>query len=105
MKPKTPYDTTDFFQVYDVDDIVPEKRLLLAMVQRAVLDYASPEKGKEFWQHDAYRWIFSNETHPYTLIWCCEILSDNPQELHRRIQLAARTKTYKSKYVIVRVDR
>ena len=102
---KTTYDTTDFFQVYDVDDSTPEKRLLLAMVQRAVLDYANPEKGKEFWQHDAYRWLFSTETHPYTLVWVCEILSDNPIELQRRIQFAAKSKTYKSKYVIVRVER
>lgn len=89
-----------------LEDFPPEKRLLIAMVQRALVDYIAPEKGKAHLQYDAGAWIFSERRNePFTLFWVCEILSTDPTHLHRRIQIAARTKAYKPKCVIMRVDR
>lgn len=88
-----------------IDEMSPEKRLLIAMVQRALVDYIAPEKGKAYLQYDAGAWIFSERrTEPFTLFWVCEVLSSDPAHLHRRIQIAARTKAYKPKCVIIRVD-
>jgi hypothetical protein len=86
------------------EDFTPEKRLLIAMVQRALVDYLVPEKGKAHLQYDAAAWIFSPVTSPFSLFWVCDILSVCPEHLHRRIQTAARTKACRPKCVIVRVD-
>lgn len=88
-----------------LEDFPPEKRLLIAMVQRALLDYIAPEKNKPHLQYDAGAWIFSHKVTPFSLFWVCEILSTDPQGLHKRIQIAARTKVFKPKCVIMRVDR
>ena len=87
------------------EDFTPEKRLLIAIVQRALVDYIAPEKGKPHLQYDAGAWIFSEKkNYPFTLFWVCEILSVDPSHLHKRIQIAARSKAYKPKCVIMRVE-
>jgi hypothetical protein len=86
------------------DDFPPEKRLLIAMVQRALVDYICPEKGKAHLQYDAGAWIFSSARSPFSLFWVCEILSVCPEHLYARIQVAARSKEKRPKCVIMRVD-
>jgi len=90
------------------EDFPPEKRLLIAMVQRALVDYIAPEQGKAHLQYDAGAWLFAPISHttprPFSLYWVCEILSSDPDYLHRRIQVAARSKSYKPKCVMIRVD-
>ena len=86
------------------EHFLPEKRLLIAMVQRALMDYICPEKGKAHLQYDAAAWIFSSVRTPFSLFWVCDVLSSSPEYLHRRIQIAARTKEYKPNCVIIRVD-
>lgn len=96
----------DSVQAQEVlEEFPPEKRLLIAIVQRALVDYIAPEKGKAYLQYDAGAWLFSTRRkEPFSLYWVCEVLSADPDHLHRRIQIAARTKAYKPKCVIMRVD-
>jgi hypothetical protein len=86
------------------EDFPPEKRLLIAMVQRALVDYICPEKGKPHLQYDAGAWLFSSARTPFSLFWVCDVLSTCPEHMVRRIQVAARTKLKRPKCVIMRVD-
>ena len=72
------------------EDMPPEKRLLIAMVQRAIVDYIAPEKGKAYLQYDAGAWLFAakNPSKPFSLYWVCEVLSVDPDHLYKRIQIA-----------------
>lgn len=97
-------DTTDFFQALEQQFTLPEERLLVAIVQRALMDYISPEHGKAHWQYDAGAWLFSSSQTPYSLYWICEILSEAPTDLQKRIQFAAKTKVIRAGGVIMRVD-
>lgn len=89
-----------------LDGFSPERRLLIAMVQRALIDYIVPERGKPFLQYDAGAWLFASKypSTPFSLYWVCEILSNDPDHLHKRIQIAAKNKSYRPKCVIMRVD-
>lgn len=90
------------------EEFPPEKRLLIAMVQRALIDYIAPEKGKTHLQYDAGAWLFAAASkEPFSLYWVCEVLSSDTEyaaTLHKRIQIAARTKAYRPKCVMIRVD-
>jgi hypothetical protein len=97
-----PHVIDDFLEASEC--FLPEKRLLIAMIQRALMDCICPEKGKAHLQYDAAAWIFSSARTPFSLFWVCDILSSSPEHLHRRIQIAARTKEYKPNCVIIRVD-
>ena len=106
MTKNPPIDTTDYDQVYATDLHVPEKRLLVAIIQRALYDYAYPVKGKAHWSFDAAHWLFSDNWTPMSLNWICAALSENdcPDHLRRIIQKAAKEKNFKSNSVIFRVD-
>lgn len=96
----------DFEEVYGCEGLQSEQRLLIAVVQRALYDYAFPQKGKAHHQFDAAFWLFNNEAHgPMSLHWICEHLSDHPEALKRTIRLAARQKNFRNNAVIFRVDR
>lgn len=95
-----------------LQDFPPEKRLLIAMVQRALVDYMCPEKGKPHLQYDAGAWLFSSAKSPFSLFWVCDVLSTHGGEhLKTRIQIMARKGTGgtggtgKPRCVIVRVDK
>jgi hypothetical protein len=107
ITPKDPVDTTDFFQVLDSTaeaGMMAEKRLMIAIIQRALIDYTVPVKGKRHYQYDAAAWLFSRDRGLMSLWWVCDALSDRPSELQRRIQTAARNRTIRITGVIVRVD-
>ena len=98
------FDTTDFDQTYAGQPHLPEKRLMLAIIQRALYDYTHPIKGKAHVAFDAAHWLFSTETHIMSLHWICATLSDFPDSLQKAIQKAARSGKVKSNSVIFRVD-
>ena len=95
-------DLTDFYDTIAPVDAQPEKRLLVAMVQRALMDYLHPKTTQRL-HNDASAWIFNISTEPYSLLWICGYLSDDPRWLLQRIQFVARTGT-PVKRTIVRVD-
>lgn len=104
-RPITSINTDDFFDNLVQVDFPPEKRLLIAIIQRALLDYTAPEKGKAHWQYDAGAWLFSASRTPFSLFWVCEALSlENPDCLQKRIQGLARSRTMRVKTVIMRVE-
>lgn len=103
-KPKNPIDTTDYDQVYEQVPPSPEKRLLIAVIQRAVYDYAYPVKGKAHIAYDAAAWLYSDSQGIMSLWWVCQILSEYPESLKGLIQKSAKTGKFKPNSVIFRVD-
>lgn len=98
-------DTTDYDESQAIEDQMPEKRLLIAIVQRALYDYAYPVPGKAHLQYDAAAWLFNPTSHGLmSLHWICTILSEDPEHLKKRIQKAAKSKIFKGNSVIFRVD-
>lgn len=102
--PPTYFDLTDYDQVYEYVPPSPEKRLLIAIIQRAMYDYAYPVKGKAHHTFDAAAWLFSESWHVMSLNWICAVLSDYPEHLKRIIRKSAKEKTFKQNSVIFRVD-
>ena len=98
------FDLTDYYHVYESVAPSPERRLLIAVIQRALYDYAYPIKGKAHYTFDAAHWLFSESQVPYSLVWCCHILSEYPDSLKLQIRRAAKTKSFKQNAVIFRVD-
>lgn len=87
-----------------LDSLAPEKRLLVAIIQRAVIDYCLPIQGHLYLQREAKRWLFSTSNAPYSLSWICEMLSDSPEWLRKSILDKASSGTVRSNTVITRVD-
>lgn len=104
QKTKISFDTTDYDQVYYQTPHNPEKRLLIAVIQRAIYDYAYPVKGKAHISFDAAAWLFSQSVDVMSLNWVCQILSDSPESLMKMIQRAAKSGKLKPNSVIFRVD-
>lgn len=106
MGKNTPtFDTTDFFQVNASEEHLPEKRLLFAVIQRALADFCVKDGQHPLLKWEAGKWIFSDSHEVMSLWWICGMLSDNPVWLREVIVNAARNKTWKPKGVIFRVDR
>lgn len=99
--------TIDFDEVFSTPQdihILAEKRLLVAMVQRALIDYCLPIPGALHLQRDAARWLFSPPSRKVmSLFWVCEYLSEDPGGLHKTIQIAAKNNAQK-KRIVLRVD-
>ena len=61
------------------------RNLALGILLQALRDVVSPKKSlnKEwnFWRKDALDWFHSDEPHPGSLLWVCEVLEVNPKNL------------------------
>lgn len=83
---------------------LPEKRLLVAVVQRAVADFFAKETHPEIaW--GAGRWLFSESRQPMSLWWICEWLTEDAEGLRGEILRAIKAGKRPHKAVIFRVDR
>lgn len=103
-----PIVSLDYEQLIESADpmLTPECKLVVAMIQRAIIDITHVEPGRKYLQHDAAMWIYSPSRAPWSLWWCCEIISSCPDALHRRIQQKVKNPgERRPKYVIMRVDR
>lgn len=56
---------------YPVRSRCPERKLLLAMIERAILDLKQPDPGTR--QH-ARSWIFSSSMESFSILWILEVL-------------------------------
>ena len=65
---------------------VPERELIAAVLERALLDYTDVSCVEGM---DAQFWIYSNETRPWSYVWCCAVLDIDPDAI--RDQLAKGT--------------
>jgi hypothetical protein len=64
--------------------MLPEKRLLAAVLQRAITDFIS---GDQDVQEDAAQWLLDDEPSgsPLTFDFVCEALDIDPESLRRQI--------------------
>ena len=69
---------------------VPEKKLLVAVLQRAVTDFVT---GDDEMKSEAFNWIMDSkmedEERPLTFIYICEALDFEPDNLRKAIKLHA----------------
>jgi hypothetical protein len=74
----------------------PERRLLLAILERAILDYVGNDQRE---LEQAEQWLFSPETLPagdhFTFEWVCEQLDLDPQRIAAKIKAMPRRGTRK----------
>ena len=63
----------------------PLRNLALGILLQAFRDIVSPKKASnkewELWRQDAIEWFGSDETHPGSLLWVCEVLEMSPRDL------------------------
>lgn len=61
------------------------RNLALGILLQAFRDIVSPKKSSnkewELWRQDALEWFYSNESHPGSLLWVCEVLEMDHKEL------------------------
>ncbi len=62
------------------------RNLALGILLQALRDIVAPKKSsnnKEWaiWRKDALEWVFSEDVHPGSFIWVCEVLEMKPNEL------------------------
>lgn len=55
---------------YNWELVSPEKRFIIALLERHVLDLKDPKERRS-----AKSWVDSNETSPFTFKWICQTLS------------------------------
>ena len=69
----------------------PERRLLLAILERAILDFVGNEP-KEI--EEAERWIFGELDHPsagqFSFLWVCEQLDLDPYKIANKVRAMPR---------------
>lgn len=86
------------------DPHLPEKRLLVAVVQRAVADFFAAETHPIIaWE--AGKWLFSESREPMSLWWICEWLTEDAEGLRGEILRSIKAGERPHKAVIFRVDR
>jgi hypothetical protein len=63
------------------------RKLALGILLQAFRDVVAPKstsnREAEIWREDALEWFASDETHPGSLTWVCQVLQVNPVKLHR----------------------
>jgi hypothetical protein len=83
----------DFCQVFGAPNMTgsPERRLLLAILERAILDYVGNDPREI---HEAEEWLFhSNETSArghFSFPWVCEQLDLEPRKIASKIKAMPR---------------
>ena len=97
------YDTTDFFQVYQSPEDVPEKKLLSAVLHRAVLDYMNPATHPKY-RHNARRFFRNSSFNPMSLCWICHHLFEDSERMRMRILAKIEQPYERSKGIVFRVD-
>lgn len=78
------FDTTDFFSVVQSSPHQPEVRLLMAVVHKAIHDYADPN-SRFFLRWRAAKWLFSDSREVMSVWWICQALSEDPDWLKAKL--------------------
>lgn len=100
-EPKAPYVDYD-----DSDEAqMPEKRLLVAVIQRAIIDYSVPVCDRPHLQYWASAWLFSDSKDVMSLYWICSYLSEDPDSFQIAIRRSVKSKPLKKNSVVIRVDK
>lgn len=64
------------------DDVVfhhiPERNMWLAVIERAMIDYALESNGRACYRKGKmYRWLYYDKPIKYNLVWICDLLFDD----------------------------
>lgn len=97
------FDLTDFNLTVEQSGANPELSLLVAVLQRAVIDFRDPAIRGDI-RLDARRWFYSQSQEPMSFLWLCEMLSDHPGDLRRKILKSLTHPPTNQKRVICRVE-
>lgn len=100
-EPKTPYIDYDESQETEM----PERRLLVAIIQRALIDYSVPVIDRPHLKYWASSWLFSDSKAVMSLFWICSHLSDDPEGFQSAIRRSVREKTVKKNSITIRVNK
>lgn len=76
--------------------ILPEERLLWAMLERGILDYIGKLKPVDIhagckWYANARSWVNSDGDDVFGFVWTCQALELDPITVRRRIHKLARS--------------
>ncbi len=71
------------------------RNLALGILLQAFRDIVAPKKSSnkewEIWRNDALEWFFTDENHPGSFCWVCEVLALNPKELREWLHVYKRS--------------
>ena len=75
--------------------------LALGILLQAFRDIVAPKKVSnkdwEMWRTDALEWFLSEEGHPGSFYWVCEVLEMSPRELREWLQRYRRSNSHRKK--------
>lgn len=83
----------DYYQVFGFPNMTgsPERRLLLAILERAILDYVGNDPREVL---EAEEWLFahpeSGRRHHFSFAWICEQLDLDTQKISEKIRTMPR---------------
>jgi hypothetical protein len=89
---------TDFYQVFGAPNQTgsPERRLLLAILERAILDYVGNDPREV---EEAHNWLFEETVTPqrsfFSFGWVCEQLDLDARQIAEKIRAMPRRGTRK----------
>jgi hypothetical protein len=85
------------------------RNLALAILLQAFRDVIAPKKSsnKEWaiWRQDALIWFFSEEMHPGSFYWVCEVLQMDPWDLRAWLQTYKRSDGKSKKEMVKKLIR
>ena len=81
----------EYYQVVGLPNMTgsPERRLLLAILERAILDYVGNDEREV---EQAREWLFGLESaaHHFSFSWVCEQLDLDPKRISQKIKAMPR---------------
>lgn len=83
----------DYYQVFGLPNMTgsPERRLLLAILERAILDYVGNDPREVT---EAEEWLFghleSGRRHQFSFAWICEQLDLDTKKIAEKIKMMPR---------------
>lgn len=98
---KAPYVDYDEPQEYQI----PERRLLVAVIQRAIIDYSVPIYDRPHLRYWASAWLFSDSREIMSLYWICSYLSEDPEGFQEAIRKSVQERPAKKNSVLIRVEK
>lgn len=71
------YDDCDLLDI-NKKRLQPEQRLVFAILWRALKDVSDYERHI---RRDAFQYLYSDNTDPFSFLWCCHVLDLNPNKI------------------------
>jgi hypothetical protein len=98
------FDAAEFFQDLEPRIRLPEMRLLVAVLNLAIVDFTNP-KAKTHHRWEAAKWLFARDRGVMSFWWICQWMSDDPDSLRDRLLERIKVMRDKPTVLISRVDK